>query len=266
MKGTKDEVKMVTMAGHLGQWRRSTLARRLALAPYALYRTLCSALPRRAPHVGGELFSMAEPTQRQEWIYHNEDWTRVRNRFEDRRRLRSGLMVTTVDNVQAWTPEATITPTGEIAFDLRTTTDDEWIYLHLDPRRYDWADFSWEFEVRRDTAFRELQFGFRYKDFYNRYRYRFEGDEVVFDICRDGKMVHGLNRAPLPMQLGRWYHVRIDAIDDCFRCFINGKLLLTDFDRRNSFPTGSIAIILWENDGKTDIRAAVRSLRVRRLE
>jgi hypothetical protein len=132
----------------------------------------------------------------------------------------------------------------------------------LDPQKHAWDNYSWRFRVRRDSYFRELQFGFRYQDFYNRYRYRLEDDHIYFDKVIRGGFLNAFSAVPFRMELGVWYDVRIDAFANRFRFFVDGVLMLDDFDFQNSFPVGPIAVILWESNGATDIVASVGPMEV----
>jgi hypothetical protein len=200
-----------------------------------------------------------------QWIFHDEDWIRVRGRRQHRRLVAKGLPLNVIDNLQEPTREAEFLPDGTMRFDGRTETDDEWIILYLDPQKYDWENFSWNFRVRRDTRFRELQFAFRYRDFYNRYRYRFEDDYIYFDKHIKGVFYSGFNTVPFRMDLGVSYNVRIDVYGNNFRCYVNDVLMMDEFDFDNELPRGSIAIILWEHDGITDIKGSISSMYVREL-
>lgn len=151
---------------------------------------------------------------------------------------------------------------GAMHFDVKATTADEWAYIYLDPGKYDWTDYSWQMKFRRMTTFQEYAFNFRYVDFDNRYRYRFEDDLLFFDSKVRGKWeCH--RRMPFPMALGAWYDLRIDTRGDCHRCYVNGMLMMEN--RHGALRRGSISIILWEIDNITDCVADVGPATVRRL-
>jgi hypothetical protein len=134
--------------------------------------------------------------------------------------------------------------------------------VYLDPKEYAWADYSWQTKFRRMTPFQEYAFNFRYVDFDNRYRYRFEDDLLFFDSKIGGKWrAHA--RMPFPMAMGAWYDLRIDTRKDRHRCYANGMLMMEN--RHPTIRSGSISIILWEIDGATDAVAEVGPSIVRRL-
>jgi hypothetical protein len=199
------------------------------------------------------------------WTFHDENWIRVRNRWKDRPVVAAGLPLNVIDNLQEPTEEVKLLNDGSILFDGKTQTNDEWLILYLDPQEYQWNNFSWSFPIRRDTYFREFQFAFRYQDFYNRYRFRFENDYIYFDKHIKGVFYSGFSSVPFHMDLGIPYNVRIDAYRNNFRCYINGTLMMNEFDFDNTLPIGSIAIILWEKDGVTDMKATVGPMCVRQL-
>ena len=146
--------------------------------------------------------------------------------------------------------------------DVNANTADEWAYIYLDPQKYNWDNYTWQMKFRRMTPFQEYAFNFRYVDFDNRYRYRFEDDLLFFDSKISGKWAcHG--RMPFPMAMGAWYDLRIDTRGDQHRCYVNGMLLMEN--KQGAIPRGSISIILWEIDNKTDCIADVGPMLVKRL-
>lgn len=199
------------------------------------------------------------------WVFHDENWVRVIHRFEHRRRLAEGLRLNVVDNQQEFTEEVLFLEDGTIKFDGKTETNDEWIYLFLDPAKYQWDNYSWKFSIRRNTHFKEFQFGFRYQDFYNRYRYRLQDNHIYFDKVVNGKFYNAFGSAPFHMDLGGWYDVIIDVYKNNFKFYVNEVLIMNDFDFVKNFTAGSIAIILWENNGVTNIKASVGPMSVHRL-
>lgn len=215
---------------------------------------------------GELLFQTNNCKDLRQWIFHDEDWIRVKHRHEHRRIVAADLPLRIDDNWQELTREVVVGEDGTIYFNGEIKTNDEWIYLYLDPEKHHWENYSWTFTVRRETHFRELQFGFRYQDFYNRYRYRFEEDHIYFDKVIKGRFFNAFGAVPFKMELGIWYDVRIDAYENNFRLYVDGNLMLNDYDFENFFPLGPVAVILWEDDGVTDIRAAVGPMSVYRLE
>jgi hypothetical protein len=201
-----------------------------------------------------------------QWVFHDEHWNRVKNRWKDRAQVAAGLPLETTDNPQEPTDEVRFLRDGSIVFEGKAQTASEWLILYLDPRHYCWDDFSWCFPIRRDSDFRELQFAFRYRDFYNRYRFRFENDRIFFDTHIKGVFNNNFDSVPFHMKRGVVYHVRIDAYGNNFRCYIDGALMMNAFDFRNALPTGSIAMILWEDGGSMSIKASVERICVRGLE
>ncbi len=201
-----------------------------------------------------------------EWIFHDENWSRVKDRFEHRRLVAKGIIPDVIDDTHQLTHEMIVTEDGSMIFNGKATTNDEWFYLYLDPKKYEWSNYSWQFNIRRDTDFKELQFGIRYRDFYNRYRYRFENNRLYFDKVVRGEFLNGFNVVPFRMELGTWYAIRIDAYYNTFRLYVDGVLVSNDHDFDGYFPIGSIAIILWENDGKTDIKASLGAMSITEIQ
>lgn len=142
-----------------------------------------------------------------------------------------------------------------ILFNTLAETEDEWDYLYLDTQKYQWKNYSWHFKMVRYTDFREFAFNFRNQDFDNRYRYRFEDDKIFFDKKVKGMWTNNIASIPFKMEPSQSYDVKIDSYASLFRCWVDGKLMLENVD--TDLASGSISIILWEDDGKTDIKADV---------
>jgi hypothetical protein len=152
---------------------------------------------------------------------------------------------------------------GSLRFVTPPQTADEWDYIFLDPATYCWKDFSWNLKFRRETRFREFAFNFRYRDFDNRFRYRFEDDKIFFDKKVRGEWVNNIASSPFPMELGRWYQLRIDVCATLYRCYVDGRLCLENSD--TDLADGSISVILWEDDGRTAIIAEIGPSAVHQL-
>lgn len=144
---------------------------------------------------------------------------------------------------------------SKIHFKNSKLTKDEWDYISIDPNLESWMNYSWEFDIKRVTEFREFAFNFRNLDFDNRYRYRFEDSKIFFDKKVKGEWINNIGSINYPLQLNKSYHVRIDVIDTIMRCYVDGELKLENVD--TDIPHGTIAIILWEDDGVTPIEAEV---------
>lgn len=200
------------------------------------------------------------------WIFHDEDWIRVINRKQHREKVRQDLPLDVIDNWQEVTEEVNLIDNGEIEVNGETKTNDEWVYLYLDSNDYNWRNFSWQFSVCRESFFRELQFGFRYKDFYNRYRFRFENNRIFFDEVRKGTFYNNIASVKFPMELGVWYDVRIDIFGNNFKLYVDGNLKMNEYDFKNYFEEGSIALILWEDKEMYDIKCKFGPMHIYSLE
>ncbi len=151
-----------------------------------------------------------------------------------------------------------------IKFFIKAETCDEWAYLYLDPKKYAWRNYSWNFSLIRSTCFREFAFNFRYQDFDNRYRYRFEDDYLFFDKKVKGIWYNNISSIPYQIDMEIKYKVQIECFESLMRCYVNGKLCLENVD--TDLDKGSISIILWEDDGCTDAVAEVADIEVFSLE
>ncbi|WP_157224632.1 hypothetical protein [Natronococcus occultus] len=196
------------------------------------------------------------------WTYHNEEWDRVVDRWEHRRLLQENRCLTVFDSEQQPDERVTWNNNSEFSVDVPAGKADRWVYLYLDPVEHIWRNFKWEFVVSRQSQFKELQFGFRYHDFYNRYRFRHQDSHFHYDTVLNGEFYNSQNKVPYPMKTGAEYHVTIQAIDNQFSLTVNGQTILNEVDFLRRFPRGSCAIILWEDDDITPIRAKIHSLEV----
>lgn len=142
-----------------------------------------------------------------------------------------------------------------IHFKHSEVTNDDWDYISIDPNKHNWVNYDWEFDIKRMTEFREFAFNFRNLDFDNRYRYRFEDNKIFFDKKVRGQWINNIASIDYPLTLNKSYHVKIEVIDSIMRCYVDGDLMLENVD--TDIASGTIAIILWEDDSKTPIEAEV---------
>lgn len=195
------------------------------------------------------------------WMFHDQTWPRVVSRFRDRILVRQGAAVEADDSAQEAGSRLRIGPANSVTFDAPVCPQN-WLYLNLDPSDHPWVDYRWCFTVRRLTDFRELQFAFRYRDFYNRYRYRFEDGCLHFDIVHRGTFYNSLSRVECQLDVDQWYRVEIEVVGNVFSCRVGGRLVSRDCDPTARFRSGPIAVILWEDDGITPIGAQIRDMSV----
>jgi hypothetical protein len=201
-----------------------------------------------------------------EWTYHDERWVRVVHRWEHRQMLREGRSLVVADNQQ--TPPAIVglqDPTV-IRADVPADGEERWVCVYLDPVQNQWRNFRWSFTARRDSSFREFQFAFRYVDFYNRYRFRQEDDQLHFDVVQEGVFYNSIAVVPLRMEMGRDYHFDVEVREQRFLLYVDGHLMLDEVDPLDLIRRGSIAVILWENDLETPIKAVLEKIRVEEIE
>lgn len=205
----------------------------------------------------GELYPKKECELRSTWNFHSEQWTKVHNRGEDRRMLKIGRSLTKVDNEEATRNDVNLDEKGNLSVNTKVDGTDRWRYFYLNPGEHIWRNFEWSFKVKRKSSFRELQFGFRYRDFYNRYRYRHENNRMYFDKVLDGQFQNNISSREFKMELDREYEFKIFCFKNYFSLSIDGERFLDCYDPEKSFKEGSIAIILWEDDGKTPINLSI---------
>src|SRR5690606_29253423 len=93
------------------------------------------------------------------------------------------------------------------------------------------------------------------------YRFRHEDQTMFFDVVTNGKFCNGCAQQPFFMELGRDYHVEIKAMGRHFVIYIYGIQVISAVDPNNTFPEGSIAVILWEDDGETPISTCIDQIK-----
>ena len=198
------------------------------------------------------------------WEVHDEGWDQVQRRFEYRRLLQQGrsFSLPAQASAQATDPnplDGAIRwgPGGAIHVDRPPPGQQNWVWLHLPPRRHVWRDYRWRLTVTRHTEFRELQLAMRYVDFFNRYRFRYEDGAWHFDIVSRGRFENSRLRTPFEMKPGRDYALQIIVRGNRFVLIVDGRTLLDAVDPIDRFGYGPVAVIFWEDDGQTPIRADV---------
>lgn len=197
----------------------------------------------------------------QNWLEGNSVYKRLS--YEPAIELKEGKSLLSIKpDALAWKQHPKYQKAGDVtysengvAFETRTNDNDEWNYIFLDPSKFTWDDYAWHFTIRQYSIFREFAFNFRYQDHNNRYRYRFEEGRIYFDKKCQGVWFNNISSVPFPITLGRPYKVKIIAYKSLYRCYVDDELMMENVDI--DIVSGSIAIILWEDDGATDMIAEV---------
>lgn len=207
----------------------------------------------------GVLMSTEDLSNPRTWVIRDENWSEIADRREYAG-VRMKYPTTYADSQHKMNTDVSFSKNSILRISARAETLDEWVYMFLDPGKYQWINYSWRFRVKRNTNFRELQFAFRYKNFRNRLRYRFEDSYIYFDKVVDFKFCNEFGKVPFQMLLGVWYDIRIDVFGNNYKCYVDNKLMMNDYDFSHLFENGPISIILWEDRGKPDIEAEIDKL------
>lgn len=198
------------------------------------------------------------------WLFHDETWDYIVNRWDYRNRLMKGERLELRDVTQPMSPEVIIEKNGIVNIDCESSTNDEWIYLYLDYSKYNWLDYSCQFTIEFETSFKEFQVDFRHIDLFNRYRYRFQDAKLFFDIVHRGEFISSLSETDFDLKNNVSYDIEIKVMGDIFQIWIDGCLMSTDFGG-NKIRSGPVAIIFWEDNGKSNIKAKMHDFSFRRL-
>jgi len=199
------------------------------------------------------------------WIFYDETWIHVVHRWKFRAALARGETVDATDPPRPLSPQINISRQGGISVRGEADSSDKWFYLYLDPELCPWENYSWKFTMCCTSKFKEIQFAFRYHDFYNRYRYRFQDNKLSFDMVVNGQFIADLSSVPCTIEIGHQYDIEIKVYGNNFECWVDGRLMSQDYDPEHRFPIGPIAVILWEDDGVTPIRMDLSLERISEL-
>jgi hypothetical protein len=195
------------------------------------------------------------------WIAHDKSWERISKRHEHRRQIIAGGIPPEVPDGAMGNPESLTMDAHSMAFSTPSGIEDNWCYLYLEGSAREWADSRLEFTFVKETDFREIQFGFRYQDFYNRYRFRIERGWLSFDIVRNAEFTNCVQRTRCHLENGREYRIAIDSKGDEHIFWLDGVPLLRCRESKSYFDKGSLTLIFWDND-RRPIDVAIRDLRV----
>lgn len=234
---------------------RAEKSKLLRLVYDILSKAYCNIL-RKKLKTRASLFS-----EKIQWIYMDQETDLVKNRWKYRLNLKNQESFETKSNFIDFVSN----DSRNLSFIQDELEKNKWHYLYLDPVVYYWRNFVWSFEYSCESKFHELQFGFRYVDFFNRYRYRIEDDYLHFDIVKNGAFYNSLHKVPLELELNKNYKFEVYVFKNIFKFNINGKTLSEDCDPFSFFSRGTVAIILWENSGDNLINADFKNINVHEL-
>lgn len=193
-------------------------------------------------------------------IYKNETWQVVKNRFNDRYLKFFNVPLSTVDTV--CTDDKTVIRGNNMYFNTFGLLDD-WIYFYI--MDYSQKNYELKFNAVFNTEFREIQFGFRYYDFYNRYRFRIENDYLHFDVVHKGQFYNSLQTELFKVTVDKDYEFTIAVKDNKFSFISNGIVIMTITDNLSLFNKGSVALILWDDSGNSNIKCAFTDIQFKAI-
>ena len=193
-------------------------------------------------------------------VYRDESWSVVQNRFTNRRRLFYGLPI--INSVSGELDKDKVLYDGKVVRCNSSGIENNWIYLYLDDNTI--RDYVFSFDAMFENHFREIQFGFRYQGFYNRYRFRIEDGAIRFDLVKRGTFINNVKVEPFEVEYGRDYGFEIVVIGKRLQVNIEGVPRISVSDPLGSFRRGGVAIILWD-DNTRPLRARFADLSVRAL-
>lgn len=182
-------------------------------------------------------------------IFFDENWERVINRWNDRKGTFWGRKVLSKDN---HCPNKKVIFKGNNLIIRSQDQKDDWIYI-LDKREF--KNFALAFEATFFSEFREIQFGFRHVDFYNRYRFRIEAGILFFDIVYRGKFFNSIEFVEFKPEVGKMYRFEIIVRQKEYFFSVDGNVLLSVKEKWPILRKGTFAIILWDLADSSQISA-----------
>ena len=197
-----------------------------------------------------------------DWRIRDETWDRVRYRWPDRAAMQTGRPFAREDVDKADETRINWLSPHDLDIFVPEGTPDRWVFAYISPTRVSLGDFEWSFSVTRYTPFQELQLGFRFVDFYNRYRVRHERDVLHYDVVRNGRFINNLSVARLPMQIGRPYQFHIAILRNRFCVQVDGRTVFDEWDILSSFSRGTVALVLWDHAPQPAISASIREMHI----
>ncbi len=181
-------------------------------------------------------------------IYKNENWELVKKRFHNRFLEFYKVNTNTIDN--DCSDNKTTRKNNDLYF-KSTGLKDDWIYYYQ--QDYKVRDYELAIDATFNSDFREIQLAFRYRDFYNRYRFRIEAGCLHFDIVNKGQFYNSLYTAPFPITLKKKYHFKIVVKGNRYSFLNDDTVIMTISDDMNIYLSGGVAIILWDDSGNSNI-------------
>lgn len=181
--------------------------------------------------------------------FKDETWERVANRWEDRKKVFLGKSISSQDNF-CKNRKASF-EMNNILFESKNVIDN-WIYIY-DKREI--SDFLLSFNAIFLSDFREIQFGFRHVDFYNRYRFRIETGRIHFDIHYKGKFYNSIFSREFRVVLGQTYKIELVVYQTQYSIAINDRVVLAIKEELPLLKAGTYALILWDPIGNVEIKA-----------
>lgn len=246
MKAARSVVSVASIAGRV-----------IEEALYRMRTLGCRGGDRKLVPSGQRFFKTDRQSPLAAWRFLNEDEPRIRDRAIHRKLVGMHCAVRVPEDSSRIPLGVTPGADGDILVHRRTAERDAWVYMYLDPREHSWIDYRWSFGLRMDSPFQELQIAFRYRDFYNRYRFRIESGNASLDVVRNGRFYNRREVAPIDLELGKWNYFQIDVCGKYFVLRVNDTTVLRGCDPAAEFKSGSIGVIFWENAGRCPIRAAI---------
>ncbi|KAA8482024.1 hypothetical protein BDE36_1133 [Arcticibacter tournemirensis] len=143
--------------------------------------------------------------------------------------------------------------------------NDDWIYCYTPDLLIE--NFVLSLDVTIYSVFTELQFAFRHKDFYNRYRFRtIDNKLLVFEIVHRGQFYTNLKTVPCSLDLGRKHSINVIAEGNRFEFVLDDVVLLSLQLEYSPFKKGGIAFILWDETGPSSISAKFENIKLSEIK
>jgi len=229
---------------------------------YIIRRTLTRFITGKNTNKKGDILYPYSKNHKDKWVYHDENWCKVIDRWKHREAIEKNRSLTLFETQQNSNNRIKWKGDNNLKIKSDEKKADRWVYLHLTVGEHYWRNYKWSFEISRSTDFKELQFGFRYQGFYNRYRFRYQDSAFHYDIVLNGRFYNSISVCPFKMEKENEYKIDIIIKDNRFILKIDNKVLLDEYDFMNCFSHGPCAIILWEEECYPPIKSEIDNMSV----
>lgn len=195
------------------------------------------------------------------FIYKDENWNYIKNRFEYRKSIRRGLPMVFEDNLCLNGGGKYTVKDNSIVVKAKRKKDN-WLCFYLKdllPNKY-----KISFNVRLRSEFTEVQLSFN-SDATLGERYRFilrDNREIAFECAYCGEFYNHLFSKPMSLELNKDYRFEIIVSAQSYSLYIDGINCFNISERKRLISGGNACLILWNYDEDSEINCILSDFKV----